>query len=159
MPKVVARVDKSKLDRFLNSSSGAPQRWLSDRADEVERKAKANCPVDSGGVRDSITSRRAATGVSGGRATQGIVIEATDPASEHVHQGTGPGRYDEEGLPSPRANYMPADSDEIRGWAARHGMNPWLARLHVQQHGTPASLFLLRALQAVFVGASGRWSK
>lgn len=50
--------------------------------------------------------------------------------------------YVEEGT---RPHMPPVEA--LRGWADRHGMDPWPLALHIREHGTPAQPFMAPAVE------------
>jgi hypothetical protein len=92
-------------------------------ADQARKKA----PKDTGALQDSI-----------GAVVRypSLVVQATEPYAVYVEKGT------KGGAPGAR-RYPPINA--LRGWAGRHGVNPWYLMYKIGRDGTKAQPFMAPA--------------
>jgi hypothetical protein len=104
---------------------------LNEAAEVGVSVAKSKAPVDTGALKRSITGK-----VQYPSAT---VFSPLDYAS-HVEYGT------RGGAPTGR-RYPPVSA--LRGWASRHGINPWVLMYKIGREGTKAQPFIKPASDAI----------
>jgi hypothetical protein len=111
----------------------------------IGKAAKAKTPVDRGDLQ---------RGIKVLKEKGGVAVVASAPHSIYVHEGTRP-------------HWPPIDA--LRGWAARHGISPYLVALSISRKGTKAVPFLKDAAEEQFAklnpgmttltaGIEKRWS-
>ena len=110
----------AKMDAYGNRKEQAIKNIVKESALNIEATAKKRAPVDTGRLRSSINSNFTNDGYTA------EVIAATFYAI-YVEYGTSP-------------HFPPVAA--LRGWAKRHGANPWAVARGIARRGTPAQPFL-----------------
>lgn len=121
-----------RLIQVAADLSGDPLREvIRSAAGEVVNQARANAPVDTGALRNSLTAEARTAGADGG-AVEGVVGSslAYAPAVEY---GSPP-------------HDVPLAA--LEGWAERHGANVYVVARAIARRGTRARGFLSRAIDA-----------
>lgn len=93
---------------------------------KIGKKAQAGAPVDRGDVKRGIKVLKDKKGRS---------VVATAPHSIYAHEDTRP-------------HWPPIDA--LRGWAKRHGIEPYLVAKSISEKGTTGVPFLKDAADEVF---------
>lgn len=131
-PSVV--INRAVRDFLLMDSAGAVQRDMFRRASAVLFSAQTKCPTHLSTLLNSL--HIAPTVVNG---SPGYKVGSDLDYAIFVDQGTGiaAGHSPYQHMPPP---------DKLAGWAADHGVNPFLLARHIFLHGTEPTFFLSSSL-------------
>lgn len=171
MAKVTVNIDRAALQKFMYQDGGQVQRYLDEKARQLEAAARRNIETRAkGGTGDlagSLRTHKTFGNVPGfTNSSIGRVVATSSPQGEFTEVGTGPGHESPNGDPSPNAPYWPAASDSLIAWGIRNipevvrydrsgNPNIFLLQRHIHDYGTPAYHWMLDALKEVFPQVHG----